>query len=144
MPCGTKSVANAVAGSIAQAPPSLPIGTRLIDSTPPARIRSSKPPRTREAAWLTASRPEAQKRLSCTPATVSGRPAASAAVLAMSPPWSPTGETTPSTTSSTRWVSSEGLRSWTASMRPTTRSTGFTSCRVPFCFPLPRGVRTAS
>ena len=72
MPCGTKPVVSAVAGSVAQAPPSEPIGTRLIDSTPPARIRSSKPPRTREAAWLTASRPEAQKRLSWTPATVSG------------------------------------------------------------------------
>ncbi len=72
MPCGTNAVANAVAGSEAQAPPSEPIGTRLIDSTPPARIRSSKPPRTRDAAWFTASRPEAQKRLSWTPATVSG------------------------------------------------------------------------
>ena len=44
-------------GRTAQAPPSEPIGTRLIDSTPPARIRSSKPERTRGAAWLTASRP---------------------------------------------------------------------------------------
>ena len=72
MPCGTKPVASAVAGSIAQEPPSEPIATRLIDSTPPARIRSSNPPRTRLAAWLTASSPEAQKRLSWTPATVSG------------------------------------------------------------------------
>jgi hypothetical protein len=72
MPCGTNEVANAVAGSAAQAPPSLPIATRLIDSTPPARIRSSKPPRTRDAAWLTASSPDAQNRFSCTPATVSG------------------------------------------------------------------------
>ena len=64
MPCGTKPVLSAVAGSEAQAPPSEPIGTRLMDSTPPARIRSSKPPRTREAAWLTASRPLAQKRFS--------------------------------------------------------------------------------
>ena len=72
MPCGTKPVVSAVAGSIAHAPPSLPIGTRLIDSTPPAMMRSSKPERTRCAAWLTASRPDAQKRFSCTPATVSG------------------------------------------------------------------------
>ncbi len=72
MPCGTKPVRSAVAGSEAQAPPSEPIGTRLIDSTPPARIRSSNPLRTRAAAWLTASSPEAQKRLSWTPATVSG------------------------------------------------------------------------
>ena len=74
MPWGTKLVANAVAGSIAQAPPSEAIGTRLIDSTPPAMIRSSQPERTRWAAWLTASRPEAQNRLSWTPATVYGRP----------------------------------------------------------------------
>ena len=72
MPWGTKPVSSAVAGSIAQAPPSLPIGTRLIDSTPPAMMRSSNPERTRWAAWLTASRPEAQNRFSCTPATVSG------------------------------------------------------------------------
>ena len=57
MPCGTNDVSSAVRGSIAQAPPSEPIGTRDIDSTPPARIRSSKPERTRIAAWLTASRP---------------------------------------------------------------------------------------
>ena len=72
MPCGTKSVSSAVRGSSAHAPPSLPMGTRDIDSTPPAMSRSSKPERTREAAWLTASRPEPQKRLSCTPATGSG------------------------------------------------------------------------
>ena len=72
MPCGTKPVVSAVAGSIAHAPPSDPIGTRLIDSTPPASTRSSQPERTCAAARLTASRPEAQKRLSCTPATVSG------------------------------------------------------------------------
>ena len=76
MPCGTKSVAKAVSGSIAQAPPSEAIGTRLIDSTPPAKIRSSQPDATRLAAWLTASSPLAQKRLSWTPATVSGKPAA--------------------------------------------------------------------
>ncbi len=72
MPWGTNAVSNAVAGSEAHEPPSEPMGTRDIDSTPPARIRSSKPERTRAAAWFTASRPEAQNRLSWTPATVSG------------------------------------------------------------------------
>ena len=76
---------------MAHAPPSEPIGTRDITSTPPARTSSSMPERTLSAAVLTASSPDAQKRLSCTPATVSGRPAAMAAVLAMSPPWSPIG-----------------------------------------------------
>ena len=76
MPCGTKPVSKLVIGSIDQAPPSEPIGTRDIDSTPPARTRSSQPERTLAAARLTASRPEAQKRFSWTPATVSGSPAA--------------------------------------------------------------------
>ena len=56
------------------------MGTRLIDSTPPASTRSSQPERTFWAPVLTASRPEAQKRLSCTPPTVSGIPAAMTAV----------------------------------------------------------------
>ena len=46
------------------------------------------------------SRPEAQKRLICTPGTVSPKPAASAPMRAMSPPASPTGSTQPITTSS--------------------------------------------
>ncbi len=63
-PWGTKLVAYAVSGSIAHAPPSEPIGTRDIDSTPPAMIRSSQPERTFWAAMLTASNPEAQNRFS--------------------------------------------------------------------------------
>ena len=51
------------------APPSEPIGTRDIDSTPPANTRSSQPDATFWAATLTASRPDAQKRFSCTPGT---------------------------------------------------------------------------
>ena len=46
MPCGTKPVSKLVIGSANQAPPSEPIGTRDIDSTPPARTRSSQPERT--------------------------------------------------------------------------------------------------
>ena len=49
---------------MAQAPPSEPIGTRDITSTPPASTISSMPERTFWAAVLTASRPDAQKRLS--------------------------------------------------------------------------------
>ena len=93
---------------------------------------------------LTASRPEAQKRLSWTPATVSGRPALIAAVLAMSAPWSPTGETQPRTTSSTLLGSSRSLRTSISCIRPTTRSTGLVACRDPLTLPLPRGVRIAS
>src|SRR4051812_4408732 len=144
MPWGTKPVRAAVSGSIAQAPPSEPMGTRDIDSTPPASTRSSKPERTFCAARLTASRPLAQNRLICTPATVSGSPAASAAVLAMTEPCSPMGETTPRTTSSTSAGSRSGLRRRTSSMRPVVRLIGLTECSPPVFLPLPRGVRTAS
>ena len=133
-----------VSGSIAHAPPSEAIGTRDIDSTPPAMIRSSQPDLTRPAAWLTASSPEAQNRLSCTPPTVSGSPAASAAVLAMSAPWSPIGVTQPRTTSSTSVRSRPGSRLRSSSNSPTTSCTGFTSCKEPDSLPRPRRVRMAS
>ena len=120
------------------------MGTRDIDSTPPARIRSSQPERMRAPAWLTASRPEPQKRFSCTPATSSGQPAAMTAVRARSMPWSPTGETTPVMTSSMRDGSSSGLRDWTASSSVVSRDTGLTVCREPVALPLPRGVRIES
>ena len=66
-PCGTKLVPYAVSGSMAHGPPSEPIGTRDIDSTPPAMMRSSQPEATFCAATFTASRPDAQKRLSWKP-----------------------------------------------------------------------------
>src|SRR3954466_16387517 len=129
---------------MAHAPPSEPIGTRDIDSTPPASTRSSQPEATFCAAMFTASRPEAQKRLSWTPATVSGSPALIAAVLAMSAPWSPTGDTQPSTTSSTRCGSSSVLRPSISWIRPTTGATGLVPWSEPLDLPLPRGVRSAS
>src|SRR5438045_7762126 len=93
---------------------------------------------------LTASSPEAQKRLSCTPDTVSGSPALIAAVLALSPPWSPIGDTHPSTTSSTRLGSRFACRLSVSCISPTTRSTGLVVWSDPFDLPLPRGVRIAS
>ena len=93
---------------------------------------------------LTASRAEEQKRLSCMPGTVSGRPALSAAILAMLAPWSPTGVTQPSTRSSTRLGSSFAFRASVSCISPTTRSIGLTECSEPFVLPLPRGVRIAS
>ena len=64
------------------APPSEPIATRDIDSTPPAITSSPNPERIDLAARLTDSSPEPQKRFSCTPATESGIPAAVAAARA--------------------------------------------------------------
>ena len=45
------------------------MGTRDIDSTPPPIVRSDWPDITCAAAVLTASSPDAQKRLSCLPGT---------------------------------------------------------------------------
>ncbi len=69
MPCGMKNDFTAIAGSTGQAPPEAPIPMRLIDSTPPPTVMSCWPAITWAAAKLIASRPEAQKRLICTPGT---------------------------------------------------------------------------
>ena len=133
----------ALDGSTGQAPPSLPMGTRLMASTPPPTANSASPDFTLAAAMFTASRPEAQKRLIWTPATDWAQPALSTAVRAMSAPCSPTGETQPRMTSSTREVSSP-LRSRRASSTWEARLRAVISCRLPSFLPLPRGVRTAS
>src|SRR5271156_5067407 len=65
-------------GSATQAPPLAPMPTRLIDSTPPPMVRSCWPDITCAAAKLTLSRPEAQKRLICTPAAPWPKPAGAA------------------------------------------------------------------
>jgi hypothetical protein len=71
----------------------LPItnGARVIDSTPPAMAKSISPARIARPAAPTASSPEAQRRLSVAPGTVSGRPASSSAIRATlrlsSPAW---------------------------------------------------------
>ncbi len=72
------------------------------------------------------------------------RCAAMAAVLARLLPCSPTGETTPKTTSSISSDLSAGLRSSSAPMTSEIREIGLTSCRLPLTRPRPRGVRTAS
>ena len=101
IPWGTNPVFTANSGSPAIAPPLEPMGTRDIDSTPPATTKSSHPEAIFCAAMLTASKPEAQKRSSCTPGTDSSHSAFCTTILATSDPCSPTGETQPITTSST-------------------------------------------
>ncbi len=113
-------------------------------STPPATISCSQPERTFWAATLTDSRPEAQNRSSCRPAAVVDSPAVSAAVREITPPWSPTGETTPRMTSSTRVGSRSGLRSSRVVSRSVTRVIGLTPYSAPPFLPRPRGVRTVS
>jgi hypothetical protein len=66
-------------------------GARLIDSTPPATKSSPSPAATAWQAAATAESPEAQSRLTVTPATDSGSPARSEAIRATlrlsSPAW---------------------------------------------------------
>ena len=57
-------------------------GERLVDSTPPPSARSPSPTMIERAAWFTASRPEAQRRLTVTPGTSFGTPARSSAMRA--------------------------------------------------------------
>ena len=117
--------------------------TRLMDSTPPPMVMECWPDITSAAAKFTASSPEAQKRLICTPGTPSPKPATSAAARAMSPPASPTGSTQPSTTSSSS-VGSRSLRFLIAESACAARLSAVTSCSAPSCLPRPRGVRMAS
>ena len=142
-PCGTKPSFWFTRGSITQAPPSLPMGQRLMLSTPPATTRSSQPLLTLAAARFTDSSPLAQKRLCVTPATVCAHSASSTAVRAMSAPCSPTGVTQPSTTSSTSAVS-RWLRCCIACNNVRSSQTGEAWCSDPSFLPLPRGVRTWS
>ena len=133
----------ATAGSIGQAPPSEPIGTRLMLSTPPPIGLAAGPTSTCAAAMFTASRPEAQKRLTCTPATRLGVAGASTAVRAMSAPCSPTGDDA----AQDDVVDQRGVEIVAVAQRlqrGAARRTGVTSCSEPSFRPLPRGVRTAS
>src|SRR6266545_8077582 len=78
-----------------------PIGTRVIDSTPPATARSACPAMTAAAAKCTACWLDPHCRSSVVPGTDSGQPAASAALRPTFQDCSPTCDTTPQTTSLT-------------------------------------------
>ena len=82
------------------------IGTRLIDSVPPAIITSASPTRMRSAAICTAVSPEAQKRFTVTPPTECGRPASSAPMRATFMPCSASGIAQPTIASSIAFGSS--------------------------------------
>src|SRR5712671_6052658 len=66
-------------------------GARVMDSTPPAIAKSISPQRIARAASPTALRPEAHRRLTVMPATLSGKPASNSAMRATlrlsSPAW---------------------------------------------------------
>ena len=112
-------------------------------SNPPAQTMSSQPDAILAAAVLKVSKPLAQNRLSWAPGTDSSQPAFCSAILGSTAPCSITGVTQPSITSSTRPVS-RSCRACISVSRVVTMLTGLTSCRLPSCFPLDRGVRIAS
>ena len=117
------------------------MGTRLIDSTPPATTTSMAPASTAWAAKCTACWADPHWRSTVVPGTVSAKPAASAALRAMFMACSPTVIVQPMITSSMS-AGSRSLRSTRASSGWAARSTG---CQ-PESRPLrrPTGVRTAS
>src|SRR5580704_7163415 len=118
-----------------------PIGIMLMFCTPPATTRSAVPLSTAWAAKCTACWDEPHCRSTVTPGTASGRPAASHAVLAMSPACGPRVSTQPNTTSSTA-SGSTPVRASSARMTCAPRSAGCARARPP---PRrPTGVRTAS
>src|SRR4051794_504582 len=122
-------------------PRAAPIGTRLIDSTPPATTRSYWPAIRPAAAKCTDCCEEPHCRSMVTPVTDSGQPAVRTAVRAMSKVCSPTWPTQPQMTSST-----------SAASPPARSTSAFSTCADRFagCPPdspplrLPTGVRTAS
>ena len=145
MPCGTwVSFCRRCMLLPSMPPPSEPIGTRDMLSTPPATTSSCWPDITPMAAKLNAWAPEPQKRFRVTPVAVSGQPAVSTALRPTLAPCSPTSLTQPTTTSSTSSVRrpvrrASWFRTWASS------SWGCMLERAPLpALPRPRGVRTAS
>src|SRR5439155_1001053 len=97
--------------------------TRLTDSSPPATMIGTWSTITRWAAMAIACRPEEQKRLTVTPAVVTGSPARSADCRAMFCPVAPSGNAQPRITSSTspgstRARSTAALMTWPAIVAP--------------------------
>ena len=122
-------------------PPAAPMGTRVIDSTPPATTRSACPDTTAAAATCTACWLDPHCRSTVVAGTVSGQPAASTALRPTFHACSPTWETQPQTTSSTS-AGSKPARSASARSTCADRSTGWMPARPP---PRrPTGVRTAA
>src|SRR4051794_2826003 len=119
----------------------VPMGTRLMDSTPPATTRSYCPEIRPAAAKCTDCCDDPHCRSTVTPVTVSGQPAVSTAVRAMSKVCSPTWPTQPQMTSSTS-TGSTPARPTRALSTCADRSAGCTPDSPPLRLPV--GVRTAS
>src|SRR6185295_19910092 len=122
-------------------PPSLPMGTRVMDSVPAPMANSAWPDITSAAAKATACRLEAQRRLTAAAGTVTGKPPARAAFRAMLKPCSWTCVTQPRTMSSTV-AGSMPLRLTSAAITSPARSSGRQWASAPSFLPI--GVRIAS
>src|SRR3712207_7861035 len=117
------------------------MGTRLIDSTPPATTTSAWPLTTGAAAKATACWEDPHWRSIVVPGTDSGQPAARTALRPMLNVCSPTWLTQPQNTSSTT-AGSMPDRSASAFSTCADRSTAWTPASPPPR--LPTGVRTAA
>src|SRR3989344_6098954 len=100
-----------------------PVGTRLMDSAPPAISTSASPTRMRSAAICSEVMPDAQKRFTVTPPTgwSNARPTA---MRAMFMPCSPSGKEQPMMASSIALGSSVGTCSMALLIAATSRSSG--------------------
>src|SRR5215831_2431142 len=119
------------------------IGTLDMLSTPPATTTSAEPKAMCCAACATACRPEAQKRLTVTPAVSIGRPPRSAAMRATFRPCSPSGIAQPRTTSSTSAGDRVGSLASAARITCPASSSGRVRARAPFPA-RPTALRTAA
>src|SRR6478609_6915331 len=119
-----------------------PIGTRLIDSVPPATIACAKPHITRSAAYAIACRPDEQNRLTVTADALTGIPARRLAIRATFMPCSASGIAHPRITSSISAGSIPAARFSASAIATAASSSG----RVPRSVPpgaLPAAVLTA-
>src|SRR5262249_23188707 len=119
-----------------------PIGTRLMDSVPPATIVCAKPHMTRSAAYAMACSPDEQNRLSVTAGALTGMPARRLAIRATFMPCSASGIAHPRITSSISAASMPGARRIASAIATAPSSSG----RAPRSVPpgaLPTAVRAA-
>ncbi len=144
MPCGTRfGYRSSIRGPNGMLPGTTdaPIGTRDMFSTPAAMTMSYAPAITPWAAKCAACWLDPHWRSTEVPGTVSGKPAASAALRPTFTAWSPTCMTQPMITSSTS-AGSMPVRSTRAWMLCAARSTEWVSLSLPLR--RPSGLRTAS
>ena len=144
MPWGTMSYCSSSSGGKGTPGPWRtvePIGTRVIDSTPPAIVMSAMPLWIRLAAKWIACWLEPHWRSTVVAGVSTGKPAVSQALRPMFTDCSPVCMTVPQTTSSTSAgsIPARLISSW-RTIDPS--STGWKSLSFPFR--LPSGVRTAS